>query len=290
MNFIHLPSVGSTNSEMLRRLEAKEMLEEGTVLWTKRQTEGRGQTGNSWESEADKNISFSMLLHPVWLSPAKQFVLSETAALAIVETLEEYFPGFSIKWPNDIYHDDRKIAGMLIENRIVGTRLQDSVIGIGININQMDFLSSAPNPVSLRQLMLEKLMENEGAYPDTLQPPGATVALRAVSPELLSDIEAHMEEIPPEAFLHKVCERLILHYHEIREKGSEHIHKNYIYRLYRNEGYHPYSDAETGEEFEAKITEIAPDGRMTLEKRNGEKRSFWFKEVKFVLPCGVTKE
>ena len=290
MNFIHLPSVGSTNSEMLRRLEAKEVLEEGTVIWTTRQTAGRGQVGNSWESEADKNISFSMLFHPTWLSPAKQFVLSEIAALGIAETLEDYFPGFSIKWPNDIYHDDRKIAGMLIENRIIGTHLQDSVIGIGVNINQMEFSSSAPNPVSLRQLMLEKLLENEGAYPDTLQPPGSTVALRAVSPELLCNIEAHMEEISPECFLRKVCEKIFLNYQEIRESGTERFHRNYTNRLYRNEGYYPYSDSETGENFEAKITEIASDGRMTLEERSGKKRIYWFKEVKFVLPCGVTKE
>lgn len=290
MNFIHFTSVDSTNSEMLRQLEAKEMLEEGTVFWTTRQTAGRGQVGNSWESEADKNISFSILFHPAWLSPAGQFALSEAAALGIAETLDEYFPGFEIKWPNDIYHDDRKIAGMLIENRIVGNRLQDSVIGIGININQMEFLSSAPNPVSLRQLILEKLMEHEGAYPDTLQPPGATIALRSVNTELQNRIEAEMDEISPEAVLRKVCARIYLRYQQIRDKGAEPVHKAYCERLYRRTGFHPYADTESGQTFQAKVTDIASDGRMTLEKESGEICQYWFKEVKFVLPCGVTKE
>lgn len=265
-------------------------MEEGTVIWTTRQTAGRGQPGNSWESEADKNISFSMLLHPTWLSPARQFCLSEIAALGIAEALDEYFPDFEIKWPNDIYHDDRKIAGMLIENRIVGNRLQDCVTGIGININQTEFLSPAPNPVSLRQLMLEKVLENEGAYPDTLQPPGSTVTLRAVDTGLLERLEASMDEIAPEAVLQKVCERIFSLYREVRDRGAEAVGKAYRDRLYRRDGFHPYQDTETGETFNGRVADIAPDGRITLEKESGEKRQYWFKEVKFVLPCGITKE
>ena len=117
------------------------------------QTAGRGCGSNSWESERGKNLTFSMLIHPDGLPANKQFHITEVVSVALCETLEAYINNkVEIKWPNDIYVGDRKICGMLIENRLQGSVIKDSIIGIGLNVNQRVFLSDAPNPVSLYQL------------------------------------------------------------------------------------------------------------------------------------------
>ena len=116
------------------------------------QTAGRGQAGNSWESEAGKNLLFGLLFHPREVEANRQFILSQAVALSICETLSDYAEDIRIKWPNDIYWKDRKICGMLIENTLVGRCIENCIIGAGININQQTFCSDAPNPVSLRQI------------------------------------------------------------------------------------------------------------------------------------------
>ena len=128
------------------------------------QTAGRGCGTNSWESERGKNLTFSMLIHPEeipWgtvapserLSAKEQFHITEVVSVALCETLERYLhQKVEIKWPNDIYVGDRKICGILIENRLQGSVIKDSIIGIGLNVNQRQFVSDAPNPVSLYQL------------------------------------------------------------------------------------------------------------------------------------------
>ena len=113
---------------------------------------GKGQVGNSWESEAGKNLMFSVLLHPDFVPANQQFLISQISALAVQQMLETFVKPISVKWPNDIYWNDKKICGMLIENDIAGTKLINSIIGIGININQKKFISNAPNPVSLTQI------------------------------------------------------------------------------------------------------------------------------------------
>ena len=128
------------------------------------QTAGRGCGTNTWESERGKNLTFSLLLHPTEaliggdatkpLPAARQFAISEWISIALCETLEHYiYNKVEIKWPNDIYVEGKKIAGILIENRLQGDRIKDSIIGIGLNVNQQVFHSDAPNPVSLRQLL-----------------------------------------------------------------------------------------------------------------------------------------
>jgi BirA family biotin operon repressor/biotin-[acetyl-CoA-carboxylase] ligase len=117
------------------------------------QTGGRGCGTNMWESERGKNLLFSVLLHPVELPANQQFRISMAVSVALREMLSQYADGFSIKWPNDIYWNDRKICGILIENRLTGTLIRDSVIGIGLNVNQRVFHSDAPNPVSLSQIV-----------------------------------------------------------------------------------------------------------------------------------------
>ena len=118
------------------------------------QTAGKGCGSNSWESERGKNLTFSMLIHPENIPANEQFRITEITSVAMCETLKRYgCKEVSIKWPNDIYVGDKKICGMLIENRLQGSTIKDSIIGIGLNVNQREFLSDAPNPVSLHQLL-----------------------------------------------------------------------------------------------------------------------------------------
>lgn len=117
------------------------------------QTAGRGQRGNSWEAEPGKNITLSLILRPEQLPAMRQFELSEAVALAVADTVESLGIGHvAVKWPNDIYVGDRKIAGILIENTLSGNLISRSIVGIGLNVNQREFHSDAPNPVSALQL------------------------------------------------------------------------------------------------------------------------------------------
>ena len=147
MQQIYLPTINSTNAWLQQAL-LEQQLPEGVLVYTSYQTNGRGQLTNVWESEKDKNLLFSMLFTPVWLPVKDQFVLSQAVALGVVRFLNKFQAGFKVKWPNDIYWNDKKIAGILIENNLQGTVIGSSVVGIGLNINQMEFLSDAPNPVS----------------------------------------------------------------------------------------------------------------------------------------------
>ena len=136
------------------------------VVVAEYQTAGRGCGSNTWESERGKNLTFSVLLHPTEIPADCQFRISEAVSVAICETLEHYFRPLSpsdsspdsgeqvvtIKWPNDIYVGDKKICGILIENQLRGRLISDSIVGIGLNVNQTVFRSDAPNPVSLAQL------------------------------------------------------------------------------------------------------------------------------------------
>jgi len=122
------------------------------AVWADYQTAGRGQGSNTWESERGKNLTFSMMLPFVDVPAAKQFHISMAVSLALCRTLEQYIGNVSIKWPNDIYWRNGKIAGILIENRLQGSVIRDSIVGVGLNVNQQRFLSNAPNPVSLWQI------------------------------------------------------------------------------------------------------------------------------------------
>lgn len=151
MQQIYLPTTTSTNAWLQQALLEQPLLE-GTLVYTSYQTNGRGQLSNTWESQKDKNLLFSMLFTPAWLLVKDQFVLSQAVALGVVRFLNSYGSGFKVKWPNDIYWNDKKIAGILIENNLQGAVIGSSVVGIGLNINQLEFLSDAPNPISLAQI------------------------------------------------------------------------------------------------------------------------------------------
>ena len=116
------------------------------------QTAGRGCGANRWESERGQNLLFSVMVHPKQLPANKQFQLSMAISLAIIDAVGQLVGDLSIKWPNDIYWREGKLAGILIENRLQGQTVKDSIIGVGLNVNQHKFTSDAPNPVSIWQI------------------------------------------------------------------------------------------------------------------------------------------
>lgn len=165
-NIQEYEEVASTNT-FAENIPSKE-LSDHLVILTWKQKEGRGQANNKWESAPDSNISMTIVFQPEKLEASKQFAISMIIALGCCDFLQRYVPNVSIKWPNDIYVGDKKIAGILIEHRIVSSWIHTSLCGIGININQKKFISNAPNPISLYQLtgkiyslpqILEKLLE-----------------------------------------------------------------------------------------------------------------------------------
>lgn len=130
----------STNTLALQLLNTG-TVSEGTVVITDYQYEGRGQRGNSWLSEPYKNLTFSLILSPTFLAVQKSFVLNIITTLAIQQVVSSYIPnGLTIKWPNDVYYQNQKLSGVLIESTVNGNYIKDSVIGIGLNVNQESFL------------------------------------------------------------------------------------------------------------------------------------------------------
>ena len=147
--------VASTNS-LAEKLPLSELKDKQVIL-TWRQTQGRGQATNRWESAPGKNISMTVIFRPECLEAGKQFAVSMVIALGCLDFLSHYVEGVTVKWPNDVYVGERKISGILIEHRVAGAHIQSSLCGIGVNINQEQFLSDAPNPVSLFQLLGREL-------------------------------------------------------------------------------------------------------------------------------------
>jgi BirA family biotin operon repressor/biotin-[acetyl-CoA-carboxylase] ligase len=134
-----LTSCPSTNSYINQKLQ-KGQLKNGEVIITDNQTEGRGQRGNVWESQFGKNLTFSVGIFDLDLPIIEQFRLHFVVALALVKTINENtLVKATIKWPNDIFIGDKKIAGILIENNIRKSEIYSSVIGIGLNVNQLKF-------------------------------------------------------------------------------------------------------------------------------------------------------
>ena len=147
---IHIDETDSTNRWLTTQGDSTPA--ENKVVWADYQTAGRGCGTNRWESQRGKNLLFSMLIHPIDLPANRQFHISMAVSLAICEALGQHIGALSIKWPNDIYWKNAKICGILIENTLQGGCIKDSVIGVGLNVNQRRFLSDAPNPVSLWQI------------------------------------------------------------------------------------------------------------------------------------------
>ncbi len=143
-------SLDSTNEEAFRAI-ATGKVAEGWVLWANEQTQGRGAGENHWESEPGKNLTFSLVLQPGFMLPEQQFVLTQCISLALYNVAEKRLgrDNLFIKWPNDIWFEQKKIAGVLIQNLISGNHIRYAVVGVGLNVNQTVFFSDAPNPASL---------------------------------------------------------------------------------------------------------------------------------------------
>ena len=140
--YLFLPVCTSTNTvaqELLNKNEATE----GFVIIAGEQTAGRGQRGNSWEATAGQNLILSVIWQPDFLAASDQFFLSMAVSLGVSDFLKRFLPpGVVLKWPNDLYFQEDKLGGILIENSISGANLQNSVVGIGINVNQVFFQNS----------------------------------------------------------------------------------------------------------------------------------------------------
>lgn len=239
---IYISKTDSTNT-YLANLCDRQNTPDLTTIWTSFQTAGRGQRGNSWESEAGCNLLFSYVVFPEFLEIKKQFLLSEIGALAYYDVLSAITTDISIKWPNDIYWKDYKISGTLIENDLTGMHISRSIAGTGININQEHFISNAPNPVSLFQITGKKW-------------------------EILPILEA-------------IIERVDYYYSLLQNKQFEEINSRYMDALYRKEGYHTYKDPNGL--FQAEIQKIDPSGRLFLKDEAGNIRSYMFKEVQYII-------
>jgi BirA family transcriptional regulator, biotin operon repressor / biotin---[acetyl-CoA-carboxylase] ligase len=138
--YLFLDSIDSTNTYCRTMLNGDVQPPEGLVVQAGKQTNGKGQMGNVWHTEEGKNLTFSCIVYPRFLAPTEQFQLNIAVSLALISVLDEYVDAVSIKWPNDIYVGNKKIAGILIENSLMGNKIQSSIIGIGLNINQNSFV------------------------------------------------------------------------------------------------------------------------------------------------------
>lgn len=219
------------------------------------QTAGRGQAGNSWESEEGKNLLFSALLRYNDIRATEQWRLSMLVAVALWDVLAKYLPQkpLTIKWPNDIYFGDKKLVGILIENSLSGQYIGYSIVGIGLNINQTEWRSNAPNPISMKEITGKEY-----------------------------DAETLMNE-----WIHAMA------YWETQ--STEAIHTAYLQHLYRREGWHTYVEREvnlvptaiarSGIEgaFMAEIAGITPQGELILRTENNEEKTYHFKQIRFVI-------
>jgi BirA family biotin operon repressor/biotin-[acetyl-CoA-carboxylase] ligase len=222
-----LPVCHSTNDVMAEKLSLGENLPEGAVILTAHQTAGRGQRGNSWESQPGRNLTFSLLLRPVFLKASDQFYLNMALALGVQKGLQSLLdlPLF-LKWPNDLYACERKLGGMLIENTVRQQWLQASVAGIGINVNQEVFEQG--RPISLCQLT------------------GKFFVLEKVLTHVLESLEAH--------------------YLLLREGKTQLLITQYLGQLYRFGEWHLFTDADSLG-FEGRIVGVSPSGRLQVETR-----------------------
>lgn len=167
--FLTFPELPSTNTYALELL-AREKPAEGTVIHAENQTEGRGQMGNRWEANAGENITLSIILYPGFVPVRAQFELNEAVAMALRDCVAKYVEKpVQVKWPNDVYVEERKIAGILIQNTLAGAQIQSSVIGIGINVNQSAFAAELPHATSFRletnhsfdlKMIMQTLLQN----------------------------------------------------------------------------------------------------------------------------------
>ncbi len=241
IKLIRLGETDSTNNFL--RNHGPEDDADMVVATAEHQTAGRGQGTNTWESQPASNLLFSVLTRPQGVDIARQFVLSMAEALAVKAALDRHTGGITLKWPNDIYWNDRKICGTLIETSVSRRTINRCIFGTGININQRTFTSDAPNPVSLAQIT--------GHDADREQ-------------ILCHFLEAFVR-------LHAMAEN----------GGGDTISRLYHDALYRRTGFHAYRDKDGV--FMAETTRVDQDGRLHLTDDARRERDYTFKEIQFII-------
>ena len=243
---IHLNSVTSTNSyaiDLLKQIKAVE----GTLIYTFDQRNGRGQRGNEWVGEPNKNVALSIILYPSFLTATAQFVLTKIISLSVADLMSELLAksakshDVKIKWPNDVYVNNRKIAGILIENSLKESTIQNSVVGIGINVNQEVFSSHLKNPISLKQI-------------------------------LSTDVDLHF-------CMERLCEFIEARYLQLKANNIEKINQDYLSKLYLLNEW--YLFGVEGNALEGKITGVSKIGKLKVETKLGEIKEFDLKEIVF---------
>ena len=242
-NIISLPETGSTNTYAIGLL-SKDRPEEGCVVITDHQTQGKGTDTNTWESEKGKNLTFSLILYPEFKAD-RQFVLNKAISLGICDFLCDELPQseIKIKWPNDIYISDKKVCGILIQNSVIGNRLDYVVVGIGLNVNQTIFTSDTPNPVSFKMVTGKDYDLNE--------------------------------------LLQKLLNSIFEKYAQVKPETSQKIENDYLKKLYRLMEWHEY--ILKGTETIARIIGTNSFGQLELETENGQVFTYDLKEVKFII-------
>ncbi len=245
-NIIHLTEVDSTNS-YAKALLKDVKLPEGTVISTDNQTKGKGQRGNIWVAEPAANITCSVILYPKFLNASDHFFLSKVISLAIHATLAELLDSgnydIKIKWPNDILVNNKKICGTLIENSFRQDKLQESVIGIGLNVNQEDFGELSEKATSL------KLLSDKGFDK-------ATVLKR-----LLKHIEVQ--------------------YLQLKQGKETVIHENYLKHLLLFGENSKFKDLKNDQELKGKIVDVLSNGHLVIETAKKVRKEFDMKEIGF---------
>ena len=241
-NFITLREVDSTNT-YLKNILSNSKPVEGTVIMAESQYAGRGQHQNRWHSEPGKNLAFSILLNPVFLAIANQFDLTRVVSLGIYDALLPLIgENLKIKWPNDIYFNNSKLGGVLIENVLQGQKIKHSVIGIGLNINQENFPEWVPNPTSVKQI----LQRDED--------------LKAILLDICSHIEAW--------------------YLKLKAGKADEIRHAYLRILYwLNQ---PHQFRSNDKTFEGIIKNVKNNGLLVVEDNLNTELEFNFKQIEFL--------
>jgi BirA family transcriptional regulator, biotin operon repressor / biotin---[acetyl-CoA-carboxylase] ligase len=238
---VHLNSIGSTNAYALGLLNTNE-LDHETVINTRAQLQGRGQAGNSWESEPCMNLTFTLVLKPTYIQATEQFLIAQVISLAISEFLKLKKITSWIKWPNDILVGNKKIAGILIENSVMGSVIQHSLIGIGLNVNQENFSSGVPNAISMKNI---------------------------------TAIDYNLDFI-----LHELLNCLHLRIEDLKNSTKEKLRNDYLNNLYLYNKWGNFSDGKNV--FKGIIKDVLPTGELIIADTHGKYLSFLHKEVIFL--------
>ena len=243
MQLIKLDATTSTNS-YLKLMVKEKQLKDFTVVVCEHQTQGRGQKGNHWISEKGKNLTISILKKYDALDVRQSFGLNCLVSLAIYDVLNELsVPDVKVKWPNDIMSGNKKLCGILIENSFSGSRIKQSIIGIGLNVNQMQFGGLA----------------------------------NAASVKLRTGKDYDLEYV-----LQKLLDRLELYFESILPQGVEGLKKQYDKVLFRKNEWSRFSTPTDNVIFTGMITGIAPSGQLRIETKERNVRTFNFKEVQMI--------